>query len=69
METDADTNPNIRLTWGVSGRVDIIIEPAGGVKDTIRNLESTNLGLWGLSETELPRKDYAGVVPRSPTLV
>ena len=33
------------------------------------DLESTNLGPWGLTETEPPTKEHAGAKPRLPTFV
>jgi len=39
------------------------MEGAGGVKDTTRPAESTNLGPWGLPETEPPTKEHTGAGP------
>ena len=42
------------------------IEQAEGVKNTTkRYTESTNLGLWGHTETEPPTKEHAGAGPSS----
>lgn len=41
------------------------IEQVRVVKDSTRILiESTNLGLWGLAETEPPSKEYAWAEPK-----
>jgi hypothetical protein len=53
------------------GRMGDRREQAGGVKDTTRRLtESTNLGLWGLTEPGLPTREHAGAGPSPrPTFV
>jgi hypothetical protein len=48
------------------GRVGDKTERAKGVKDTRRPTESTNLGSWGLTETEPPTKEHAGAGPSAP---
>ena len=47
------------------GRVQGSTEGAGGVKDTIRRpTESTNLGLWWLTDAEPSTKSNEGTEPR-----
>jgi hypothetical protein len=49
------------------GRVRGRIEGTGVVKDTTKRLtEPTNLGPWGLMETEPSTKKHAWTGPRSP---
>jgi hypothetical protein len=46
------------------------IEQAGGAKDiTKRPTESTNMGPWGLTETEPPIIEFARARPSPPTFV
>jgi hypothetical protein len=42
------------------------IEGAGGVKDSKRPTELTNLGSWWPTEIKLPVKEHSEAVPRTP---
>ena len=54
--------------WGAVGRVEDMIEGAGGDRDSTRRpTESTNLGPWRFTETEPPTKEYAGTGLGPPT--
>jgi hypothetical protein len=63
-----DPQPNIwRSSESLVEALGQRIERAIGVKHTIeRPTESTNLGAWGLTETEPLTKEQAGAAPRLP---
>ena len=62
MDTDADIqSQTLGGSWGVLWKSEDRTEQARGVKDTTRRpTESTNLGPWGLTDTEPPTKEHAG---------
>ena len=61
METDAEIqSQTLGGAWGVLWKSGDRTEQARGVKDTTRRpTESTNLGPWGLTETEPSTKEHA----------
>lgn len=64
---DADTqSQTLGRAQGVMLKNQGRIAGTGVVKDTKGPTESTNLGPWGLTDTEPPTKEDAGAEPRSP---